>query len=233
MHTSKLAGALTLSAFVLCACGGGGGDTVVPPAAAPTTFALNAGYKARIISGAAESFGLSGSCSGTATITTSAAVPSTFEGVAGYSSAQLSTIKFDTCLPANGSSSGTTYFNAGYMPIGLAIVGGEYSKFDVPPTDLPASVKVGDAGTFATLTTYADSTKAVVTGKRVLSYAIEADSATTAIANVITRSYDVSNQLLATQQSRYRMTQAGTLTLTLIDVQFSTTSTIHLVYTPR
>ena len=240
VHVFRLVGAAVLSASLLAACGGGGSDTPAAPApsAAPATpvvtaFALNTGYRARIANGATDNFNLSGSCSGTASIATAAATASTFEGVTGYASAQVSGINFTNCSPATNSATGTTYFNASYVPIGLSIVGGEYSKFESPPSDLPATVGVGDSGVVATLSTYADSTKVVATGKRVLSYAIEADTSTTAIANVITRSYDLGNQLLATQQSRYRMTESGTLTLLSIDVQFSTTSVIHLVYTPR
>ena len=230
----RLAAAGIVSVALLAGCGGGGGDSAAPPSTpANSVFALSAGYKARVASGANESFNLSGSCSGTATINTNAAAPSTFEGVSGFAAGQISTVNFTNCTPAASSATGTTYYNADSVNIGLSIVGGEYSKFESPPSQLPASVKVGDTAVFATLTTYADSTKAVPTGKRVLSYMIESDTTTTAIANIITRSYDLSNQLLATQQSRYRMAETGALTLASIDVQFSTTSSIHLIYTPR
>ncbi len=224
-----------LLAALLASCGGGGGsDTPVvnnpPPATA--SFAFAAGLRARTVSGATDNFNVSGSCTGTASIATAAASTTTWEGVAGYAATQLSTVNFTNCLPASATNTGSTYFNANYMPIGLAIVGGEYAKFETLPADIAASVKIGDNATIATMITYADASKTVVTGKRVVSYSIEADSGSTAIANVITRSYDVGNQLLSTQQSRYRMTTAGALTRLTIDVQFSTTSTIHLIYTP-
>ena len=221
-------------ASLLAACGGGGGgDTVTVVTPPATTFAFGAGYRARAVTGATDNFNLSGSCAGTASISTAAAAASTFEGVAGYSSAQVSTVNFTNCLPASATASGATYFNAGYVPIGLAISGGEYAKFDTALADLPASVKVGDSGQFASMTTYSDSSKTATTGKRIVSYSIEADTTTTAVANVITQGYDAGNQLLSTQQSRYRMTTAGALTLLSIDVQFSGNSTIHLIYTPK
>lgn len=233
IHTFKLVGAGVLCVSLLAACGGGGDATPAPSTPAVTSFALNAGHKARIASGATDNFNVSGSCSGTASISTAAAIPSTFEGVTGYSSAQVSTVDFTNCSPATSTDTGTTYYNAGYVPIGLSIVGGEYSMFESPPSDLPATVKVGDTAVFATLVTYTDSTRLAATGKRVLSFAIEADTSTTAIANLMTRSYDLGNTLLSTEQSRYHMAENGTLTLASIDVQFSFTSTIHLLFTPK
>lgn len=232
----RVLGIGVLSATMLTACGGGGSYSPAPPAppvVAGGSFALSAGYRARIVSGATDNFNLSGNCSGTATISTAAAAADTFEGVPGYSSAQVSTVNFTNCAPPTNSVTGTTYYNARYVLIGQSIMGGDYAKFVSPPADLPATVKVGDTAVIATLTTYADSTKAVVNGKRELSYVIEADTSTTAIANLITKSYDVGNNLLATQQSRYRMAENGALTLLSIDVQFSFNSNIHLVYTPR
>ena len=175
LHPFKLVGACALSASLLAACGGGGGggtETPPTPTTTPSTlsFALNAGYDARIAGGATDNFNLSGSCSGTAAIAIAAATPSTFEGVTGYAAGQVSTVNFSNCSPQTSSATGTTYYNASYVPIGLSVIGGEYSKFESAPTDLPSSVKLGDTATFATLTTYADSTKVVPTGKRVLSY---------------------------------------------------------------
>jgi hypothetical protein len=233
------AAACGLLAILLSACGGGGGSD--SPSAAPTptpvastkSFALATGYAARVTSGSNDNFTLSGTCSGSATIATAAAAAGTFEGVAGFSASQVSTISFTNCLPASNSSTGMTAYDANHVPIGLSIVGGEYAKYEALPAALPASVKVGDTGTISSLTTYADNTKATITGRRVISYAIEADTDATAIANIVTRSYDTSAQLLSTQQSRFRMVETGALTLVSIDVQFSTTSNVHLVYTPH
>jgi hypothetical protein len=238
-HLFKMIGAGVASASLLAACGGGGGSAA-PATTTPATatFALSAGYQARIVSGKTDNFIVSGSCDGTAQIATSPAVATTFEGVAGFSAAQVSTITFSNtrCTTTKPQTNGTTYFNSSYVPIGLAIVGGEYSTNtgNASPATLPATVKVGDGGTIDTMSSYTDNTKAVTTGKRVLSYAIEADtSTTTAIANFITTSYDQAGNLLSTQQSRYHMAADGTLALASIDVQFAFTSTLHLVYTPQ
>lgn len=224
-------GALWLT--LLTACGGGGdaGSSTPPPVT--TSFSLAAGYQARIVNGTSENFALSGSCTGTATITTSAAVPSVFEGVAGVSADQVSTATLNNCSPSSSSSTGTTYFNSSYANLGLAVFNGEYASFAAPPTALPASVRIGDTGTVVTLNSYSDGSKSTQTGTRVISYVIEADgsSTTTSIVNITTRSFNTSSQLLSTQQSRYRMAENGALTLLTIEIQFSTTSTLRLVYT--
>lgn len=237
MHKIKLllsAGAVTLS---LVGCGGGGGGSGGSSPVTPTTlsFALSTGYAARIASGAANNFDITGDCTGTATISTAAAVAATFEGVTGYSAAQTSTVNFaaNSCTPQTNTVTGTTYYNTSYVTIGQSINGGEYAKFEAPPSAFPTSVKVGDTGNVATMITYQDSSKAVVTGKRVLSYTIEDDTATTAIANITTKTYDTGDHLLSTQQSRYHMAEDGSLTLASIDIQFSFTSTIHLHYTAK
>ena len=231
----KLAAPAFLSAALLAACGGGGGDApavITPPVDA--TFALKSGFQARIVSGASDDYTVSGDCRGTARIATLPAAAATFEGVVGVSALQTSTLNFTNCSPATNSATGLTFYNANYAPIGSSVVNSEYAKFESPPLDWPAAVKVGQSGTIATLITYADRALAA-TGKRIISYEIKADTATatatTAIANIITRSYDRA-ALLATETMSYRMAENGTLTPLLLDVQFSTTSTLHLIYAP-
>lgn len=238
LHFNKLALVGALSASLLAACGGGGGGytaTTTPPAVESTdSFALSVGYKARIASGATDNFNITGGCEGTATIKTEPSASATFEGVAGYSSAQTSTVNFTkNCSPPTKTVTGSTFYNLKYVPIGQSINGGDYSRFQAPPADLPALVKVNDSGTIATLTTYDSSTSTVPTGKRVLSYEIKADTSTTVLTNIITRTYDAANNLLVTETSTYRTAVNGSLTRVLLDVQFSFNSTIHLIYTPK
>lgn len=228
------ASALCLS--MLSACGGGGdsspGATTSVPAAT-ASFALGAGYRTLISSAAADSFKVEGSCNGTATVETAAAMPAAFENVLGaVSVAQKSTILTD-CSSEPGT--GTTYYNANYVQIGLEIDGGEYAKFASPPTDIPASTKVGDTAALVTLTTYPNKATTVSNGRREVSFVIEAEptSSNTAIFNLVTRSYDLNNTLLTTQQSRYRIAPDGTLTLLTIEVQFSFPRTGRLLYTKR
>jgi hypothetical protein len=219
---------LALSAALLTACGGGGGDAGV--AATVTSFPLLAGYKALTAAGATNNYAVTGSCSGSATITDSAAVAAVFEGVSGYSTTSTATVNLTNCTPASNSSTNTSYYDTNYTPLGSSTPGSEYAKVVTVPPPLPASVKVGDTGVYATFTVYTDSTKTTVTGSRVFSYAVEPGMSNTAIVNVIAKDYDTANQLLFTQQSRYRMAADGTLTSTSIDAQ-SSTSTLHLLLT--
>lgn len=199
--------------------------------ATTTYFPLQSAYKTRIANGSLDNFTISGTCSGSSTISASKPQATVFESVSGFSTDQQITVNFSNCTPATNTTNGTAFFDTNYTPLGSSVPGVEYTKYSVTPTVLPASVKVGDAAVYETLYTYTDISKSVSTGTRSLSYVIESDSATTAIANFITKSYNTSNQLLFTQQSRYSIDTIGTLTIRSIDVQYSTTSTNHLIYT--
>lgn len=233
MTLRYLATATLFAAAMLQACGGGGSDSSTPaPTVAPiASFPLLVGYKARITAGATDNYTVSGTCAGNAVITTSAATPATFEGINGFSATQTATTNFTNCTPASAAVSGISYFDTNLSLLGSSTPGVDYSKYAAAPPSLPASVKVGDTAIFSTLTVYANSTKATVTGQRILSYVIESDSTTTAIANLITKSYNTSGQLLFTQQSRYRVAADGSLAVMSIDVQYSTTSSNRLVFT--
>jgi hypothetical protein len=246
----KMLGACLASAALLTACGGGGGgggdddpvDPVTPPAA--TKFTLASGYKARIQSGASDDFDLNkppGNCNGTATIDTEAAVPATFEGVTGFSVEQVSTLKLTDCQPANSSATGATYYNANFVPIGQSIEGGagEYAVFKgQPPTAvLKDTVDADDIGAerlLVTMTRYEDDTKQRVIGSRTVSYVIEAETLTTVIANIITRSYEDANatRLASIQQSRYRLGPNNAFTLVSIDVDVKSPVAFRLWYEP-
>jgi hypothetical protein len=223
--------AVCISVFSLASCGGGGGDAGGPSNIATMSFPLLAGYKASVIAGSSVNYTVSGGCAGTATLVSAPAIPATFEGVTGFSAADSATINLSNCTPSSSTTSGVEYYDANYTPVGTMTTGEEYAKFPVVPNPLPASVRVGDGATVGTLLVYTDSTKAVQTGTRVISYLIEADSPSTAIVNLVSKDYDLSNQLLLTQQNRFRMAADGTLTSISVDLQYSTTSTLHIVLT--
>lgn len=209
-------------------CGGGGDNS--PTAPAVSSFPLQAGYKARIISGSTDNFSISGTCAGTATFTNGTAIAATFQSVTGYSVAQTATINLSNCTPSTNAVTGTGYYDTNYSPLGSSILGVEFTKYASLPPALPLSVKVGDTAAYATLNTYTDSTMSTATGQRFISYVIEADTTSTAIVNIITKGYNSTGQLIFTQQSRYRIAADGKLTVISIDIQYSTTSTTHLVY---
>jgi hypothetical protein len=251
---SRLASASILSAaLLLTACGGGGGgggggDTSGPvkggDVVSDLTFHPLAGYKARIDAGANDTFNVKymfasgANCVGTANITTQAKQASTFEGVDSYAVKQDSTLN---CGASSSSATGNTYYDVrNYGQLGLEsnsspLPSPEYDVYtglpDAPPA-LPATAKVGATGTLATYNVYkTKEDKTTPMGTREISFAIEPDTAQTAMLNIINKAYDASQRLLSTQQSRYKMAEDGTLTYYSIDVQYATTSQDHIEYT--
>jgi hypothetical protein len=224
------------AAFVLfaglSACGGGGDSgSSTPPAA--TTFPLSAAYQTYVQLSATTNYNISGSCTGTGTLSKGASQAATFEGTTGYSVTATFTLNFTNCTPTSLASTSITYYNASYSPLGDVIPNTQYDVYLPPAIVLPTSAKVGDTAAVATVNVYTDSTKTVQTGTETLSFVIEADgtATSTAIVNVISKRYNTSNSLLSTQQTRFRISASGALSPVSIDVQYSTTSTIHLLYT--
>lgn len=236
-----LAGAASLA--FLSGCGGGGGDspaaaavpaTASSQAALPTTFPLLVGYKAYLAAGQpTETFTISGTCTGLAAVSRSAPSAAVFEGAAAQAVATTIIGQFNNCSPASVAATSTGYYDSNYNPLGHVAIGVAYGQFITAPQPLPVAVKVGDTGTYGAEAIYTDSGKRTVIGQRALSYVIEADGGSTssAIVNLIAKDFDTANRLLFTQQTKYRIGTDGTLSTVLIDVQYSTTSENHLVYT--
>jgi hypothetical protein len=154
----------------------------------------------------------------------------TFEGVAGFSATSTTTLSFTNCTPASTASTSTAYFDTNYDPRGFDSVGVNYGVY-LTPLVIPTSVTVGGTGILGTQTLYTNSTKTTGNGSIALSYVVEADTANTAIVNVIEKIYNAAGTLTATEQDRYRITSTGALTPTSVDIQYSNGSTTHLVLT--
>jgi hypothetical protein len=231
MHLGRIRLLLTIAcASALAACGGGGSEHTMATVST-ASFALHAAYFDHVSKGQTVNFTVSGTCDGTASMTDSAPSATTFEGANAVATTETLTVSLTNCTPSSLTATSTTYFDSSYLPLGEVTASAEFGVCLTPATALPESVKVGDTGSFATLTEYTDSSKTVVSGTSVVSYVVEADTASTAVVNLVTRSYDASNALLTTQQSRYRIDSSGVLTLLSIDAQASGGSTTHLVLT--
>lgn len=100
--------------------------------------------------------------------------------------------------------------------------------YQTPPV-LPVAAKVGDAGILGSMAIYTSSNKSTSAGRLDGSYVIEPDTATTAIGNLIGKTYNTSNVLTSTEQDRYRIATDGSLTLISIDIQYANGSTTHLL----
>lgn len=223
----------TLVSALLAGCGGGGGGSSAPagPVTSTLSFPFQSAYSALVAGGYTKSYTVSGTCSGTANETAGAASSgATFEGVNGRLSVTGTlTISLTNCTPASIASTSTTYYDSNYIPLGTNTVGGNYSVFLTPPS-LPTSVLVGSTGVVGTITRYTNSTKSTAAGRGDYSYVVEADTASTAIINLIDKEYNASSTLTGTQQSRYRIAATGALVPVSIDVQYANGSTTHLVF---
>lgn len=218
------------SVALLSACGGGSGGTVAPsgPVASVNAFNIKAGYTALVVGGFTTTLTISGSCSGTFTLTTGRAnTAATFEAVTGFSGVSVGGFSFTNCTPASVFSTTTNYYDSNYMPLGSSSTD-LYGKYLTPPI-IPTAAHVGDVGLVGTKTYYTNSTKTTGDGREDTSYVMEADTATTAIINLISKAYNQAGTLLVTEQDRYRVAADGTLTLFAIDFQFANGSRTHLV----
>jgi len=231
-RNSRIALVLSASLALLAACGGGGGGSTSPtgPVTSTLSFPMQTGYRTLVANGAANNFTISGTCAGSGSHTIGAAnTAATFEGSAALSAASTWTFTFTNCTPSSTAATSTTYYDSNYVPRGFSSVGVNYGVYLTAPT-IPSTVMVGNTGTIGTQTLYTNSTKTVGNGTTVVSYVVEADTANTAIVNLIARIYNAGGTLTATEQDRYRIDAAGTLTPVSADIQYSYTSTTHLVF---
>jgi hypothetical protein len=220
-------------AFLLVACGGGGGGSATPaagPVASTNAFNLQSGYAALVSAGYSKTFTLSGTCTGTFTLTTGAASTSTtFEGSAAVSGNEAATATLIGCTPSSIASTGTRYFNSSYAPLGFNFPSGNgYGIYATVPV-ITTNAHVGDVAIIGTINLYTDNTKSTPAGREDVSYVITADTATTAIVNLIFKTYNSSSVLTSTEQDFYRMAANGTLTPMSFDIQYANGSTTHLV----
>jgi len=216
--------------LLISACGGGGGGGASGPVTSINTFDIQAGWSRLISTGFTSTLNISGTCTGTFNLTEGAANSSTtFEGspaISGNSVVNM-TLSTSGCTPST-TSTETRYYDSNYKPLGYSVLGGSYGVWVTPPT-FSNSARVGDVVVVGTVNKYTDNTKSTSAGKQENSYVIEPDTATTAIANLITKNYNASNILTSTEQDKYRVAADGSLTLISIDIQYTNGSTTHLV----
>lgn len=180
-----------------------------------------------VAAGYAKTGTISGGCSGTVNLTMApASTSATFEGTAGLSAAQTMTGTYSNCTPASFASSATNYYDTNYTPIGYS--GTQYAVYSTVIS--PTTVKVGDTGIIGSQNIYSSSTKVTGAGRTDFSYVVEAGTTSTAIVNIINRTYDTIGRLTLTEQDRYRIGATGPLVLISIDLQSGTTAH-HEVWT--
>ncbi|MES1980929.1 MAG: hypothetical protein V4443_00500 [Pseudomonadota bacterium] len=218
-----------LTAAVLAACSSGYNDSSSGLVVSNLSFSFENAYKTMVANGSSYNFAISGSCNGSGSINTAPATttspPTVFEGVTAAAAVQTVTMNFSNCT--NSAVTGTNYYDVNYNPLGYNITNGEYGVYLAPP-NIPSSVVVGSTGIIGTITVYPDSVSTTSIGTDVLSYVVEADTANTAIVNIITKSYDAGNVLLLTEQDRYLIRTTGALVPVSSDLQYTSGSVTHL-----
>ena len=213
---------LFLIAMLVTACGGGGGSggggVAAGPVASASSFSMTTVMADQINNGYTENFTVTGTqivggitfnVTGNGTITVAPAVNAVFEGQA----ALQNTGTISATLTVNGisaplSETSQSFSTTNYVPLGES--NGEYWVMQGAPV-IPATVNVGNTGTIGTYTRYSDSGKATVLGTAQISYVVEADTATSAVVNIILREFDNTNTLLLTDQDRWRIDTLGNL----------------------
>jgi hypothetical protein len=224
---------LLLSSFLLVACGGGGGGGG-GPVASTDPFSLKQAYANDFNDTAAHNYGISGSLlidiggtqvpatlSGNGSVTQIGLGAITFEGLPAR--AKTKTFVSNAFFTSGGitlptvvttTSVTTVFLNANNDLVGFASPpsGTSTGSYSVPagPVAIPVTAFVGSSGTIGTFNTYVDVSKTTLLGTNTISYAVLADTASTAILNL--------TQVLAiggaatTQVDSYRLTPSGGVT---------------------
>lgn len=221
---------LAISALV--GCGGGSGSTGPTVVVSTLTFPLQSAYRALVGSGYSKNYSVEGTCSGRAIDSALAAAPAplgvTFEGIqAELAADNRLTLFLSNCAPSQTTLFGTSFWDSNLVPLGEVVPGGDYSVFQTAPM-FPVSVSVGTTGTFGVLNSYSDATKTVFTGRTDITFVIEAETATTAIVNLVAQDFDGGGASTGTQQSRYRIATTGALIPISIDIQFADGTRLRL-----
>jgi len=236
---------VTLSVAFITGCGGGGGGgdgaPVAPaPPAGPVVSTLAFSLRAAVIksianadsatliaNGTAATEAKDGLCSGTFNYNTAPATGgATFLGVSALSAVTVQTTSWTNCTPASSSTTGTTYYDTNYLPIGYISQTGKVGVY-AGVFSLPLTVSVGDVGILWTENYYTDSSKAVPDGRRDISYVVEAETADTVVVNLISKYYNPyvsgdlakDGKLRLTTQERSRLTKAGDFVSVSVDLQ--------------
>ncbi len=209
-----------LLAILVSACGGGGGGggaAVAVPVVSASSFSMPAVLADQVNNGYTQNFSISGTqvvggttfnVTGTGTITVAPASNAVFEGQVALQNSSTTTVTLTvngiTAPPVTETSQ--SFSTTSYAPLGMS--NGEYWVVQGVPV-IPATVKVGDTGVIGTYTRYTDNTKTSVLGTAQASYVVEADTATSAVINLILREFDNASVVELTDQIRWRIDTLG------------------------
>lgn len=197
----------------LAGCGGSGSDSS-PIVVSTESFPIRAAYIKQTQSADSRPFTLTGKVSNTlytgeGVIASGSLFDSTFEGVValGKTSTMTLTLSIEgKTYPSSVAS--TLYLDSNYNPIGIIENG--YSVV-TRSTPLPETAKVGATGPWLTIDTYANFSKATRLEIDSVTYALEPETASTAIFKMIRVSKKVGSATTQTTTHIYRITPLGDL----------------------
>lgn len=207
---------LALAAAVAgCGGGGGGGEAGAPAGPSPQSFLLRSTWDKHVVTAFSSRYVVGGTLNGAAvtgsgSVTVSAPSAASFEG----RSALRKTETLAGTLTVAGmtvpySAERQLYFDTASNPLGG--VGDDYVV--VSGTVLiPTMARVGDAATLYAAELYASSTKQLRTGTAQVSFALRADTVTTALLSLVTEKRNTVGQLTSTDTVLLRITPSGEAT---------------------
>ncbi len=250
---------LVVMLSALAGCGGGGSESSapqVPLVASTSTFKFQTAWEKYVSTQYSKSMNVSGSCSGTLNYRRAAASePKEFyysdlsfphppgNVNPGYyrTSSEEVISNLPGCVTSTSKTTTTLYYDAAtFAPWGFfggTAYNGEtsykgYFREFGPGVMLPATIKVGDFGSVGTVFTYNMSNfkkAGSPIGKTDVTYSIEADTASTAVVNIVSKVYDGNNKLTLTDQTKYIIDASDNLNLYMIDQQYSDTLNLRLI----
>jgi hypothetical protein len=223
-------------AVSVASCGGGGANTGNigfagndPAVVSTLSFPLQKGLRGLSEFSNSIDYSISGTCSGVSSSGSQDAVPSSFEGASAVAVTSTVSFSFINCSPASSASTGTSYFDANFNPLGILAGNGEYGVY-AAPVRVPETVMVGDSGTLGVMQRYRDSTKTTLAGQDEMAYVVEANDADSAVVDIMTRSYAANSVLMMTSHDRYRIVASGAMIPLYTTI---TTPSINLLLTAQ
>ena len=206
--------AILVAPLLLAGCGGGGaGDT--PPTTSAETYQTRAAWVNSVSESGTRGFTISGSVNGVAV---SGSGSATFGALAGSVFEGRPALSRTTVLTGSLVAGGQTlpwgstqafHVDANYLPLGR--VADEYWLVTGTPA-IPQTARVNDAGTLYTFNRYTSSSKTVLLGTGSVGYAVQPDTASTALLRVVITDRPSGGAVSATTIATFRMTPAGSLT---------------------
>ncbi|WP_133176083.1 hypothetical protein [Limnohabitans sp. Rim28] len=218
--------------LALSACGGGSNPTNTGATTSTETFQFRTAFVNYVKETRSLPFTVTGTSSGysvtgSGTATQGALTSASFESQA----AQQKTTTVTGSMTVNGvtvplSSSGTAYVDSNYNPLGT--VGDDYAVV-TNGTTIPTTAKVNDTGILYSTILYSSSTKAVKRGTETVTYALEPDTASTALLKIIVTERDANNTQSSITTITFRITTAGELTR-ISETYFEGTTSLTFTY---